>query len=353
MKIQIKPLADAINKIGRITNTDLLALRLSKKQLTVTGENGGRSFTVTLPHEDEANWEISIPKKSLDQTFKGRKELDIAVTTERGQQLRLSANSFVAEFATHPYTGKPELARENASLITGEQQAFMDFAYGATSIPPIYEVDTLFFVDFKADKTTAACFDPMYFCLVESEPLNGEPTSFAFPTKTFGVVLDAAGESNYKMATTSASICCWNKTWQLVLPFVQSSAVNTLDDVLGLTSSFGKGFARCSTEGFATAVEAASTAIEAGGVVKVVIGKTSLQLSASSAIGSVSESIEFKRLTDQREEFHIDPNILLPLLHNVPTEFLEFGVHDSKLFFIRVEHESHNLTYVGRLSSPK
>lgn len=351
MKIQLKPLVDAIYKIGRITNADLLALRLSKKRLTITGERGGRSFTVTLPHEDSAEWEICIPKKSLDQTFKGRKELDVSVTTERGQQLRLSANSFVAEFATHSYTGKPELAREDARLINAAQQSFMDFAYGATSIPPVYEVDTLFFVDFTAEKTTAACFDPMYFCLVESDAIDGEPMSFAFPTKTFGVVLDAAADEAYKMATTSASICCWNKTWQLVLPFVQSSAANTLADITGLTSTFGKGFARCNTEAFTTAVEAASTAIEAGGVVLVVIGKDSLQLSSSSAIGSVSESIQFKRLTDQREEFHIDPNILMPLLRNVPTEFLEFGVHDKKLFFIRVEHESHNLTYVGRLSS--
>ena len=353
MKIQLKPLADAIHKIGRITGADLLALRLSNKLLTITGENGGRALTVTLPHEDASEWEIAIPKKSLDQTFKGRKELDISVTTDRGQQLRLAANSFVAEFATHAYTGKPELAREGSKRVSVSQQEFMDFAYGVTSLSPIYEVDSLFFVNFESEKTVSACFDPMHFCLVEGPVVAGEPMEFSFPTKTFGVVLDAAGDDQYKMSTTSASICCWSKSWQLVLPFVQASVTNSLADIVQLTGSFGKGFARCSTAALTSAVESAATAIETGGVVKVVVGKSSLDLSASSAIGTVAESISFKRLTDQREEFCIDPNIALPLLRNVPTEYLEFGVHDHKLFFIRVEHESYNLTYVGRLSTPQ
>jgi hypothetical protein len=348
MKTVIKPIADAVALIGKITGTDMIGMKLEKGMLRVVGENAGRSLTVMVPHKDKGGWELALPKQALDQTFKGRKELDVAV--ESNGHITFKANTFEASFATQPYMSGPEMQRDEAKEITEAQQAFLDNSLAVASLAPVYEGDTIFCVDISKKGCFAACFDQMHFALVEAEGISGN-LSFAFPTRAFGVVSDAARKSQYTMSTTSASICAWNAEWQLVLPFIQTEVEQTINDVKGLTDSFSKGYARCSAERFYAAVQSASSALETGGAVKVSINDSgSVIVTGESSIGKVSEKIESKHLVKKWSEFSIDPTMVLSLLALVPCEFIEFGVEQDKFFFIRAEDETAKITYGGMLS---
>lgn len=347
MKTEIKPLADAIAVIGKITGTDLIGMKLHKGVLHLVGENGGRSMSVTVPYKEKGQWELALAKSSLDQTFKGRKELDI--TVEDNGHIKFKANSFVAQFATQPYTNGPDLQQAEAVDITEAQQDMLNHGLNVAALTPVYEGDTVFCVEMDKKASYVACFDQLHFALVEGPGVAGK-LSFAFPTKTFEVVADAARKDNYQMSTTTASICAWNANWQLVLPFIQNEVTQSIKDVKALTDSFGRSMARCSADKLISAIESASSAIETGGAVKIAAKDGVLQVSGESSIGKVAERLEAKILTKKWVDLHVDPAVILSLLGNVPCEYVEFGSHEDKFFFIRAEDEQTKITYGGLLS---
>jgi hypothetical protein len=342
MKTELKPLVDAIAMIGRITGTDLIGLKLAKKKLMLTGENGGRSMSVTVPHNTAEHWECAVTKQSLDQTFKGRKELDIELA-ENGH-INFKASRFEASFATQPYTTGPEVKAESEVEITDAQQELITHGVGVAALTPVYEGDTIFCVESTKKATYIACFDQLHFALVEA---NGAPgnLSFAFPTKTFETLNTAAGKGSFRMSTTSAAIIAWHDNWRLVLPFIQAEVAQSINDVRTLADSLGNGQVRCAAEKLYKAIESASSAIETGGSVKIQVKDDLIRVVGTSNIGTVSEKLECKRLSKSWKDVNVDPSVAMSLLALVPSEFIEFGVHQERFFFIRAEDETSKITY--------
>lgn len=347
MKMELKPLTDALAIIGKITGTDLISMKLAKGVLRMNGENGGRSMTVTVPYKEKGAWELAIGKSALDQTFKGRKELDI--TIEDNGHIKFKANTFEAQFATQPYNSGPELHQAESVDITEAQQDALDHGLQVASLAPVYEGDTIFCVDMNKKASLVACFDQLHFAFVEGPGVDGT-LAFAFPTKTFEVVADAARKSKYKLSTTSASICAWNDNWQLVLPFIQNEVEQSIKNVKEMADSFGTSLARCSADKLIKAIESAASAIETGGAILISAKDDTIRVSGESSIGKVSERLECKRLSKKWTDLNIDPSVILSLLANVPCEFIEFGIHADKFFFIRAEDETTKITYGGLLS---
>jgi hypothetical protein len=342
MKTEIKPLVDAIAIIGRITGTDLIGMKLAKKKLTLTGENGGRSMSVTIPHPAPESWECAVTKQSLDQTFKGRKELDIAMAANG--HINFKASRFEASFATQPYTSGSEVQAESEVEITEAQQELITHGVSVAALTPIYEGDTIFCVESDKKHTYIACFDQLHFALVEAAGAPGNLT-FAFPTKTFETLNAASGKGSFRMSTTSAAIVAWHDNWKLILPFIQNEVAQTISDVKGLADQFGSSQLRCSSEKLYKAIEAASSAIETGGSVKIQVKDDMIRVLGSSNIGTVSEKLECKRLTKTWKDVNIDPSVAMSLLALAPSEFIEFGVHQDRFFFIRAEDETSKITY--------
>lgn len=347
MKLDVKSLVDSVSVINKITATDLIGLKLKNKKLTVTGTNSGRSMSVTSKVAEAGSWDIAISKEALDKTLKGRKELDLEL--EKNGHLKLSAKSFEASLATQPSLEDATLQAEGAIAITSEQQHIIDYGLSVASLPPIYEGDTIFCVDINKKGSTIACFDQLHFALVESSGTKGA-LNFAFPTKTFEVVAAAARKTSYSMSTTSAAICAWNEDWALVLPFVQTEVAQSIADVKKLASAFGPCFVRCGTSSLVSALEAALAVIETGGSVSLVAREGQLQISSESSIGKVTEKVPAKLISKKPINVRIDPSVCLSLLYNVPSEYIELGIHNDNFFFIKVEDEEFQIVYGCLLS---
>lgn len=348
MKTETKPLVDALTRISRITGADMIGMTLTKGKLTLSGENAGRALSVSVPFKDKATWELAIPKSVLDQAFKGRKEIDLSVA-ENGNIL-FKTSAFDGNYATHPFTNSPDLVKDGALAISSKHQDFISEALSATALSPIFESDTLFLVHLSKGSAIAACLDQLQFALYEAPAVKGAELALSFPTQTFNTVVAAAAGTDYTLAATSAAICAWAEDWTLLLPFVQNEAAQTIEDVKGLVDQFGNGMVRCSAKKFITAIQAAQTAIEVGGAIKLEVKDDVLRVSGQSSIGAVSEKLECKLLAKKARTMFINPVIVMQLLASAPSEFVEFGVHDDKFFFIRADDDAATITYGCLLS---
>ena len=69
MKLAIKPLSAAIGRVTSVTGAAVVGLKLEKKVLRVSAENGGRALQVKIPYDDAGAWEFCIDRTTLDGAF--------------------------------------------------------------------------------------------------------------------------------------------------------------------------------------------------------------------------------------------------------------------------------------------
>lgn len=342
-----KPIVDALQKISRVTGTAQIGMRLQNRKLRLVGENESRSMAILLDADTDGDWAVSVPKSILDQSLKSRKEIDIKVVNNR---LIFSAGRFDAEFATEPYSQGPELQRDSARRIGRDIQARLLHALEIASLSPIFETDTTFCVQMDNKASYSACFDNLHFALVEDEPVKGS-LDFAFPTRSFKTIVDAALHQEYTWSTTNSSICAWNSEWELFMPYVQSESGRQIADVRALAETFGDSWVRCGARELYDAVVTATASVEEGGNLRISVKNRELTVTGSSSIGKVAQRMECKQLIRQWTDLWIDPKTLLSLLIKAPGDYIEIGAHDDKFIFIRAEDESSKATYASLLGN--
>lgn len=345
MKINLKHFQDALSKIGSAINAGdfLLNMKATKGRITLHGENDGVSLSVFIEAEGSGSWETAIPKATISQVFGRRSEIEIDLT--ENQQLKFNATNFEASYSTQPFTPAPDLYKDASLEITDSQQAFLIQSLAVGSLSPIYAADTTFCVHMGKKASFATCFDQLHFAFMRG-PGVGEPVAFSFPTNTFETVSRVSKNSNsYTLSANNSSLCAWSSNWRLVLPFVQGEAEQSIASVQKLADSLGSGQARCSASSLYGCITAASSAVEVGGHVTLTMAGGNLTVTASSAIGTVSETIPCKMLVNKVPPIRIDPTIALELINKAESEFIEFGSHAGKFFYIQSEGEDLLTTY--------
>ncbi len=344
-------LAAAVQQIGKITGTDSINMRLQKNVLRVSGENSGRSYARLFRYtsSDSVEWEFSVAKSVLDQTLKGRKDLEFAVEDNR---LKFSTKRFNADFATEPYNAGPDIQRDgNVIPISAEQQQRLLDAMQMVFMRAAFAADTVFCVDMSAKRTYIGCLDTHSAALVKDTGVTGA-LDFSMPSSSLKVLLETAGEESYQLCATGAALCAWNTDWEMTVPFVQSDTELGLEQAITMMTALGDGFVRCNGADFAKALETTSSVLEIGGDVDVEISQKSLKITGSSAKGRVSEKVEASvgKVPEASRQFKLDASSAINLLNRAPGEFVDIGVTDS-VFFIKANDETTEAIYVAKLRS--
>jgi hypothetical protein len=351
MKINAPALQSALSSIASVVGSDFVVnFKASKSKLVVSGELNGVCLSVLLPVDSKDQWETAIPKTAL-QGVLGKRRGELELTLDKAQTLHFAQSTLSASFATVPYTKPPELHKDTALTITDAQTEFLLNSLQLGSLSPVFSTDTLFCAELTKKATYAACFDQLHFALVEGPGVDA-PLALAFPTSTFSQVARVAklGGKAYSLSATPSSISAWNDVWQLVLPFVQGDVEQTIASVRDLVSTLPDCQVRCNTGDLFDKVKAATAVVETGGVITLSVDKKAVNIQASSSIGVITETTPAKLLGTAPKLIKLDPTVLLEIIGKAESEFIEFGVHADRFFFVRAEGEVLKTTYGCMLS---
>lgn len=345
-KFDVSKLLAATQRIGKMTGTDLISLSLKQRKLRVSGENAGHSFTVIMDYPSKDTWEFSIAKAVLDQTLKGRKELNMSVD---GSRLQFTARSFSADFPTEPFAAGPELQKDSDGIIkiTAEQQERLLSAMRMAYLTSTFSSDTLFCVDMDKKRSYIACLDSMNAAILKDEGV-AVPLKFSLPSSSFKTLIDMAGDGDYHLSATGAALCAWSDEWEMTLPFIQAENEFTLEGARKMVAGLGASFARCRCEDLGNALQAANIVLDIGSDVNISVTPKLLKVSGDSSKGTVVEEITAKMLASETTDFKIDGASAICLLDLAPSEFIEIGV-DRNVFFIRANDETTEATYITAL----
>lgn len=342
LKIDGNLLSLTIRTLQKVVAVQLIAFKVTKNFLKVTGVGNGNAFSMTVPCqvlEKSKHSSFAIGAANFLDAVNKRPDLTLTVSESA---VKVVANRYEAELLVQPYEEVvvvPDDVKQDKGLKLKDK-----FLNSVRENLPKLELKPLlamydyipFGIRSTDEGTFMSCFDHFQSAFFFDKELTGK-LDFTLPSNVFSLLAKELKGQDYVLQITDTTVYAYNDNFELAIARPQTEGQQiTLDNMLDLYKSLksAKGAKRLKfkKEGVLDLIDNAKAVYEKDSVFTVETKGDKCTLTLKSSYGKVTSRVMLDEAPDKDLTFSCDFNFFSTLLAKAPS-VVDLKVTDKLLMF--------------------